>query len=493
MIRRSSLLSTLSLACLAAASPLSSAKAQIPPTAPQSLPPVSIAGPIVTSHSGVFNGRKIRYDAIVEPIVTTDEAGKPAARLVATSYIGRSGDALRPVLFVFNGGPIVAATPLHLGLFGPKRIAVPDDIDADPATFPLVDNVYSPLDVADVVVFDPASTGYSRVVEGVAPETQYSTAADARQLAQLVLQWTKRHRREGARVYLVGESYGTLRAPEAATQLQKAGKPVAGVVLLGQAANIIEYAQRRDNIISYAVSLPTLAAIGWEHRKVDRKDLSLDQWVRQAADYGAGEYLAVLFQGDQAPPERRAAVAQRLQELTGLAADIFLKADLKVTKSQYQRELIPGYVLDSYDARYKRPAGATGDIGPSYGRAAVRYFHEFLRVPPEAGLYSTGLAGQSSPAGWDWDPQKTPFGDWPWVGQLRSLMNTNPEFRLLLGNGYHDMQTTIGAMDYLASQSGFPRARVRTRYYVGGHTMYTVEASARDVANDVRDLVTKKW
>lgn len=492
MTRLSRTVRALSFICVATVSAASIATAQVPPSAPLVLPPVSIATPIVTTHSGTFNGKTISYDAIVETFLTTDLAEKPAARLVTTSYIARNGGPRRPVLFVFNGGPIIAATPLHLGLFGPKRLKVPDDLSADPATFPLVDNVYSPLDVADVVIFDPASTGYSRVLEGVAPESQFSTAADARQLAQLVLQWTKRHGRDDAPVYLVGESYGTLRAPAAASQLQQEGKPVDGLILLGQALNIVEYAQRRDNIISYAVSLPTLAAIGWTHGKVDHAGRTFEQLVKEAADYGAGEYLTVLFQGNRATPERRAAVARRLQELTGLPAENFLKADLKVSKTQYQRELIPGYVLDTYDARYKKPVGATVDNSPRYSATAIGYFHDFLRVPAEAGIYSTGLAGQTSPAGWDWDEQKTPFGDWPWVGQVRSLMAANPKFRVLLGNGYQDTQTTIGAMDYLAAQSGWPRERVRTRYYVGGHMMYTVEASARQVADDVRDMVAGK-
>lgn len=483
---------SLSFVCVAALSVGSIATAQVPPSAPSTLPPVAIDAPIVTTHSGIFNGRRIGYDAIVEAFVTNDLSDKPAVRLVTTSYIARNGGGHRPVLFVFNGGPIVATTPLHLGLFGPKRLRVPDDLSADPATFPLVDNVYSPLDIADVVIFDPASTGYSRVIEGVAPESQFSTVADARQLAQLVLLWTKRHGREDAPVYLVGESYGTLRAPAAASQLQQAGKQVDGLILLGQALNIVEYAQRRDNIISYAVSLPTLAAIGWTHGKVDHTGRTFEQLIKEAADFGGGEYLSVLFQGNRATPERRAAVAQRLQELTGLPATNFLKADLKVSKTQYQRELIPGYVLDTYDARYKRPVGVTVDNGPRYSAAAIGYFHDFLRVPVAAGIYSTGLAGQTSAAGWDWDEQKTPFGDWPWVGQVRSLMTANPKFRVLLGNGYQDTQTTIGAMDYLAAQSGWPRDHVRTRYYVGGHMMYTVEASARQVADDVRDMVSGK-
>src|SRR5690606_28711309 len=132
------------------------------------------------------------------------------------------------------------------------RLAIPDDLEADPATFQVVDNPHFPLDATDVVIFDPASTGYSRVLPGVDPHSQFSTAEDSRQLAQLVQGWIRRHDRQGSPVYLVGTSYGTLRAAEAAHQLRKTDTPASGLVLLGQALNIVEYAQRRDNIVSYA-------------------------------------------------------------------------------------------------------------------------------------------------------------------------------------------------------------------------------------------------
>ncbi len=454
------------------------------------LKPVAIDAPIVTSHVGRFNGLQVAYDAVVEPFITNDQAGKPVAKLVATSYIGKGRGDNRPVLFVFNGGPIVASTPLHMGVFGPKRLAVPDDITVDPATFKVVDNAYSPLDVADVVIFDPASTGYSRVLPGVAPESQFGIEADARQLAQLVGLWLKAHQRQGAPVYLVGESWGTIRAVEAAAQLQKTDTPADGIMLLGQAVNIIEYSQRPNNIISYAVSLPTLAALGWYHDKVDRKGKTFDQHLKEAQDYAKDEYLSVLFLGDTAPLARRQAVAEKLQALTGLPAEAYMKADLKLTKLEYQKQLFPGYVLDTYDARYKIAVGAPS-YSFGYGAAALAQFKGELKVPEAAGVYSQLMPNAAFP--WDFGPNKTPFGDWPYARQVRDVMTANPKFRVFVGNGYYDTQTTIGAMDYLVAQNRWPRDRVRTRYFEGGHTMYSVEASAKTLGDDVRAMLTHAW
>ncbi|MEH3048453.1 S10 family peptidase [Sphingomonas adhaesiva] len=454
------------------------------------LSPVSLAAPVVTKHKGVFGGKAVAYTATVEPVVVDGMDGKPAARLVATSYIADGMAAGRPVAFVFNGGPIAPTTPLHMGAFGPKRIAIPNDLAADPATFKVVDNGYAPLDAADIVIFDPANTGYSRTLPGIAPESQFSNVADGRQLAQLVQAWRRLHNRPTAPVFLIGESYGTMRAVEAADQLQKAGDPVAGIALLGQAVNIIEYAQRPNNIISYAVSLPTLAAIGWAHDKVERKGRSFDAFIKDARDYGAGEYLTVLFQGDRAPAERKAAVARRLQEFTGLPAEEFLRQRLKVAKTAYQRLLFPGKRLDTNDARYFVPDGRnSAPYASRYEPEAARYFQDFLKVPAAAGVYALDNPAEDHFADWQWAENKTPFGDWPYVGQLKRTMEANPRLRLFVANGYYDTQTTIGAMDYLVNQSGLPLDRVETHDYHGGHMFYTVEDSLKTFADDLRRFV----
>ncbi|MFC3656707.1 hypothetical protein ACFOPN_13875 [Xanthomonas hyacinthi] len=460
---------------------------------PATLDQVSLPTPVTTQHHGVFNGQRIDYAATVETYATTGADGHPAARLVSTAYIATSADNARPLIFAFNGGPIAASTPLHFGLLGPQRLAVPDDLHADATGFKLVDNRHAPLDVADIVIFDPASTGYSRVADGVAPASQFSTRADARQLAQLVTAWLDRHGRRGAPVYLLGESYGTLRAPEAATQLKAAGTAVDGIILLGQADNILEYAQRRDNIISYAVSLPTLAALGWYHGKVDRRGHSFAQFVDAASAYGRERYLSTLFLGNRASAQQREEVAQALQSFTGLSADAWLKADLKLSKVAYARQLFPGQILASSDGRYLLDAQGNSSSVPDYNAVAERYYRQVLKVPAQAGHYSTAMPTSSDFNAWDWDANTSPFGDYPWVGQLRELLVSNPRMRLLVGNGYYDSQTTIGAMDYLAAQSGFPMDQVRTRYYNGGHMMYTVERSAADLADDIRQMVRRTW
>ncbi|MBK6799968.1 peptidase S10 [Novosphingobium sp.] len=454
------------------------------------------AGEVVAArqHRGTFNGQRITYVSCVERYATLDTAGQPAARITAISYVARKARPDRPVLFVFNGGPIVASYILHMGAFGPKRLAVPDDISASPDQFRLVDNPHAPLDVADVVFFDPAGTGLSEPAPGVSPASQFSVTADARQLQQLVLGWTRAHGRETAPVYLVGESYGTLRAPAAAQQLLDAGRAPAGVILIGQAVNIIEYAQRPGNIISYAVSLPTLAATAWWHGKAERRGRGFDQFMADAKAFGGGEYLSVLFAGDSASPERQRAVANELQAFTGIAAEEWLRRRLRMSKVDYQRALFPGERLATNDARYRGPASGPDPFSPvadAYGHQFTRYLASDLGI--DAAGYRLAHPGVGGLESWDWGPNKTPFGDWPYGAAITALMNGNPDFRLLVGNGYYDTQTTVGAMDYLVNQGGWPRQRVRSVTYQGGHMPYSIEASLAELSRDVRAMVRKEW
>ena len=52
---------------------------------------------------------------------------KPAAEIFSVSYVADGGDADRPVMFVFNGGPGASSAYLHLGVVGPQRVAFPAD------------------------------------------------------------------------------------------------------------------------------------------------------------------------------------------------------------------------------------------------------------------------------------------------------------------------------------------------------------------------------
>ncbi len=454
--------------------------------------------PIITHHTGTFNSKIVHYTATVEGIDVPDPKGKVAARLVSFAYTAEDvrDTAARPVIFIFNGGPITASLWLHIGVMGPKRLAVPDDLTADPNTYQLVDNSYSPLDAADLVFIDPASTGYSRVLPGTAPESYYSVAADAQQVAAFIFAWLTQHKRLSAPAYLLGESYGTIRAAEVAAQLAEQPQPLLlqGVVLMGQAINIIEYRQRPQNVVSYVASLPTLAALGWYHQKVDRKGRTFEQFVDEAWGFAQTDYLVALFQGSSISQAERERVAKRLEEFSGIPAAYYREHDLRISKEQYRGELLKdrGLLLGRNDGRYVAPMTSKGlaedpssVIGAPFQRLFTDYVHNDLKVvwPDEyIPVKSVDLED------WKWGGT-SPFSDWPYSDRLLKVMKTNPHFRVLIGNGYHDTQTTVGAAEYAVRQAGWPDGRAILSFYEGGHMAYTVERSAKKFTNDIRLFV----
>ena len=160
---------------------------------------------------------------------------------------------------------------------------MPPDLKADPATFQLVDNTYTVLDVADIVFFDPASTGWSRVLDGVKPEEYYTTDADAQQFAAFIDKWLRDNNRIASPKYVLGESYATIRVPETAKQLARLREPILldGMFLMGQATNQLEVNTRPYNIIAPVIGLPSVAATAWYHNKIDRKGRTVYQVMKR--------------------------------------------------------------------------------------------------------------------------------------------------------------------------------------------------------------------
>jgi carboxypeptidase C (cathepsin A) len=482
------------LSCLAS-------QGAFPQTAPsQALPTGAISHPaVVTHHTGAFNGQRIPYTATIGSIDVADAKGKPAAHIVSFAYTedNAPNPTDRPVMFVFNGGPITASLWLHVGVMGPKRVAVPKDLTADPSTYHLVDNIYSPLDVTDLVFIDPASTGYSRVLPGTAPESYFSVVSDGQQVTAFIAEWLKQHNRLRSPAYLLGESYGTIRAAEVAGQLAELPQPILldGVVLMGQAINIIEYRQRPQNIVSYAVSLPTLAALAWYHQKVNRNGKSLEQFVREAWQFAQTDYLTALFLGSSITPVENDRIATRLEQYSGIPAAYYREHALRISKEQYRAELLKdrGLLLGRNDGRYVAPMGKkglaedpSGVLMAPFERLFAEYIHNDLKVDwPDKYI---PMAASENLEGWKWGGSG-PFADWPYSGRLLKVMNANPRFRVLIGNGYDDTQTTVGAADYAVRQSGWPEGRATLSYYVGGHMAYTVEESAKKFTDDIRTLI----
>ena len=447
---------------------------------------------------GVFEGQfgdvQLSYRAAVETLpVAVDEA---KATLTLFSYVAEEAQGQRPITFFFNGGPIAPSAWLHLAAFGPKRFPFPDDPAESLDGLSMAPNPSSPLDVSDLVFIDPATTGYSRVIGDTQPSDFFSVGDDAAQIGEAIVAWIQRHERQNDPIFIFGESYGTNRAAALVAYLAEnyPDLNLEGVVFFGQALNIIEYAQRPMNVVSYAVSLPSLAATAVYHGKAEADGRSLDEIVQDAIDYAQTEYIEALFLGKSISDRRKRRVAARLAKMTGVSETYYLENDLKITKMEFRRELLreQELVTGFSDSRYVGPASERGDpmytaLAPGLKTAVEEY------IQGELGGASRGEYLMSSPVqgldDWDWGHGISPFSDWPYASYINDAFEQWPTFRVFVANGVYDLSTTVGGAAYLVDQADWPTDRVRLKLYDGGHMAYTIDATAEAFGNDLRAFI----
>lgn len=464
--------------------------------------PVAVASEprvFASKHQGTFNDVPITYTAKVAETVLRDGQGRPEASIFTISYIAeRRVDATRrPVLFLFNGGPGSSSVWLHLGGFGPQRVPFGDDLSAGvSAPYALASNPRALLDVADLVFIDPVGTGFSRLLAQPAKSKYYSTRGDAESIAEVVNRWVHEHGRENSPKYIVGESYGTIRAPVLAQKLAESDSAIRvnGLILLGPAVTLGDTATRPGNVLAYSLSLTYMAATAWYHGAVEQSGI-FEEFLDRVRDFARTEYLPALAAGRLLEESRRREIADQLQGFTGIAASHWLRNDLAIKKPEFNRELLRdrGLILGEDDARYTAPGprGRQGDravdpsstVVPALAAGLNRHLRDNLRVAiGEPYRIFDPTAGSQ----WNWGPPNSPFSDFSWASTMSALMKANPQMRVFYGVGYYDPKTTVGATEYTVAQADYPLERVELRRYHSGHMIYTDERSHVDLARDLR-------
>jgi carboxypeptidase C (cathepsin A) len=445
----------------------------------------------------MLHGKPLSYIAEAGLVPVSSKAGSSDATAGYISYTHK-GKANRPVLFVFNGGPGAASAFLQMGALGPSRAHVPQDPTAPlPAEAPVDANSETPLDVADLVFLDPPGTGFSSLSDSADRAFYQSVAGDADAVAQLARAWLAAHGRTTAPLYILGESYGTIRAAAMVDALrsQEPALKLSGVLLLGQALNMIETSQRPDNVVTYTIALPTLSAIACYHHKRPAQ-CDAEASAREATAYGE-TYLAALYRGQALDPATRDAVAAKLADLTGILKDYYLVHDLRISKEQFRVELLrdEGKVLGRYDARYTAPRApdARDTVGPDAFSAVSELYAKAIVKP----LTAIGVANPAtykvivpSDGDWRYGGADSPFSDWPFMARLEKAMAATPGMRLFVGTGLFDLTTTIGAADYLFAQSSLAASAYRNKRYPAGHVAYSDDASWKKLMIDLRAFLT---
>jgi carboxypeptidase C (cathepsin A) len=281
----------------------------------------------------------------------------------------------------------------------------------------LANNEDSLLDVTDEVFIDAPGTGFSRVLDkdngGKAdPKDYYGVDEDAKAFTAFVQQFLTKYGRWNSPKYIFGESYGTIRGPLLAEGLQNAAVDINGLILLSAIPNT-EISADGDSFnpaidVPFALVLPTQAAIAWYHDKVPNKPAKLEDFLAQVEKFAMGDYLTALNAGSTLDPATKQKVAQQLSAYTGLSADYWMKANLRVNGGQFEHELFrdsdqlagrldgrfAGYALDplgeqaEYDPQSSSISSAYVSLFNDYVRKTLNYSVDmsYIRQPVRPGL-----------------------------------------------------------------------------------------------------------
>ena len=464
-----------------------------------------------TSHSIEMSGETVEYDAVVANTTLTDDDGEPAGKLFYTAYFRTNGapSGERPLIFAYNGGPGSASFWLHMGIMGPRRVVTPEVGPQGAPPYPLEDNAYTLLDMADIVMVDPIGTGFSHPIGDTEGSYYWGIDEDARSLAQFVRRFLSEYDRWNSPRYLLGESYGTTRSAVLASHLQRANIDLNGIVLVSVVLqfNTIQFAPGDD--IPYIVNLPSYAITA---RYLDRlpggSPDNLEAFMAEVEAWSLNEYATALLAGTTVDPEKRARVIDQMHLYTGLSKDFIDKSNLRVTAPAFEAELLrdEGRIVGRLDARFTGPAGDVLGVRPSHDPQSSAISSAYTSA------FNSYLRGD---LGYDGDREYVPSGatrNWNW-GRLRGggvfgrgggtpnvtpdlarAMKRNPDLKVLLVNGIYDLATPYFAAVWSIEQMGLPpelRANIERADFAAGHMMYVEESLLPQWREDVGGFIER--
>lgn len=452
-----------------------------------------LPGDAVSEHSiGLAGGGKLDYTATAGTFSLYDQSGERSAAVFYTAYVAKTVDAaVRPVTFVFNGGPGAASAFLNLGLVGP-RLAVFGDHGRDGAQVRIVDNPDTWLAFTDLVLIDPVGTGWSRAAKSDDGEKFWGVRADAESMAKVIALYVAKNGRVSSPKFILGESYGGFRAAKVARALQSdQGMSVSGVLMLSP---LLEGAFQFGGdrfALGAALQLPSLAAA-----ELERKGVFSAQAQAQAEHFALTDYLTTLagplLQGDAAKN-----FYARVAAMTGLPEDVVARQRGFIGDA-YVKELRTGEhkIVSHYDATFavddpdpessaaRAPDPILDGLVRSYGSAFASYARDELGFKTEMtyDLLNSEVSGH-----WKW---REGNGQPSVAEDLRVLLELTPSFHVMIAHGYSDMVTPYSVSRYVLDHlpAAETEERAQLKLYRGGHMFYLDPGSRRAFTADARTM-----
>jgi len=460
---------------------------------------------VTTRHQLHLNGGTVVYTAEAGRIAIRNvETGEPHGYMFYTAYRLASPMSVRPVTFIWNGGPGADSTLLHFSVAGPKLIR-----DGQ-----LTDNTHSWLSASDLVMVDPIGTGFSRPVKDEYAAEFYSTRGDVASVAEFVRCWRILHAAETAPVFLVGESWGAGRAASVGYALESRGITVNGLVLISGGWGL--NGEFGSPTLRDALRVVDMASAALFHRKT-APELGRDVATvrRTAEDWVRTTYAPALARVSTLSDSERTALATDLKRFTGIPADKIDLATLRISPGQFRRTLLAndGKQPNVFDLRitdlHNSERGKRTLL--HYFRGELDYHTDLPYIglePLTLGFAPSGTYPEGVGERWDY-ATKTPTPE-----ELKAAMDTavrdgsgpprigpplpataealaiNPHMKVLVAAGMYDgFQPCASGQETEAELPAELRDKIRFKCYLGGHALYEDEPARLEFSRDVETLI----
>ena len=448
-----------------------------------------------------FKGGQLAYTVTPGTLTIRNDEGEPIASVFYTAYTmdhGKDG-AARPLTFLFNGGPGSSTMWLHMGSFGPMKVDAGQPQTIGPAPFRLMPNPDTLLDKSDLIFIDAVTTGLSRPLGKAKPQDFFGVDQDLDAFTRAIQRYLTLNQRWNSPKFIIGESYGTLRAAGLSNSLQQRGVQLNGVVLV---STVLDSALLFDNHDEGFVSIvPTYAAIAAYHNRLQAKPADLQAYLSEVRAFARGPLTAALAKGDALPADERDAVAAKLAAYIGISPEVVIRSNLRVGPNRFRKELLRDQrrTIGRLDGRFTGEDAEAGGDGPDFDPtdAAISgafvgalndYLFRDLGYKTELTYRPNNYGGIAS---WDWRhtvPNQGPQLAADTSADLGEAMRHDPHLKLLSVNGLYDMATPFFGAEYdLKHLSLEPdrQANISFRYYPSGHMIYIDPASATQLRIDI--------
>lgn len=432
-------------------------------------PPVAEHAAVAHRRLKLTDGSTLTYTATTGHLTASDTNGNAKASVFYVAYTADGKPpGSRPVTFLFNGGPLSATVWLHLGSWGPKRIVthVPD---ASTKSFPLTDSPDTLLSDSDLVFIDAISVGYSEAIAPNTNKTFWSVDEDARLFRDFITRYITVNQRQTSPKYLYGESYAGIRAAVLANLLETAGVDLAGVVLNSP---IMNYNTACDTGGTDCTGfLPSFGAVSTYYGVSGKPaTTTMPTYMQQLQGFASGSYQPAVksFLASRTPPSGD--LLAQLTGYTGFPSQVWLD-NFNMSKWTYVSKIKPGYNVDVSDGRLNTLNGSGRRT--QYYRSA---FSDQIKTYLPQGLGYSAKTGYTMDGGDDWDYRHDGLPRPDAVPDLASAIAQNPQLKVLVMHGYHDLNCPYFQTEMeLGRMGNVPNLRVRL--FEGGHMTYLTESS----------------